>query len=94
MGESVRLNAELSSRVEERGQELRTVFDRLRRVEAQRVLDEERQRLMRDMHDGLGSHLVQTLNMVHHSGDAGVVDRGGQHAHPCPGRASPDPFVS
>ncbi len=69
MGESVRLNAELSSRVEERSQELRTVFERLRKVEAQRVLDEERQRLMRDMHDGLGSHLVQTLNMVHHSGD-------------------------
>jgi signal transduction histidine kinase len=69
IGESVRLNAELSTRVEERGQELRMVFDRLRRVEAQRVLDEERQRLMRDMHDGLGSHLVQTLNMVHHFGD-------------------------
>ena len=70
MGESVRLNAELSGRVEERGQELRVMFERLRRVEAQRVLDEERQRLVRDMHDGLGSHLVQTLNMVHHSGDA------------------------
>ncbi|WP_168708506.1 ATP-binding protein [Hydrogenophaga sp. PAMC20947] len=69
MGESVRLNAELSTRVEERSQELRVVFDRLRQVEARRVLDEERQRLMRDMHDGLGSHLVQTLNMVHHSGD-------------------------
>ena len=69
MGESVRLNTELSSRVEQRSLELRTVFDRLRRVEAQRVLDEERQRLMRDMHDGLGSHLVQALNMVHHSGE-------------------------
>lgn len=69
MGESVRLNAELTTRVEERGRELREVFERLRRVEAQRVLDEERQRLMRDMHDGLGSHLVQTLNMVHHGGD-------------------------
>ena len=45
------------------------MFDRLRRAEAQRVLDEERQRLNRDMPDSLGSHLVQTLNMVHHSGE-------------------------
>lgn len=60
MGDAIALKA---------SRELDTVFDRLRRVEAQRVLDEERQRLNRDMPDTLGSHLVQTLNMVHHSGE-------------------------
>ena len=69
MGETVRLNATLEGRVEERSRALHATLEQLRRVEAQRVLDEERQRLVRDMHDGLGSHLVQTLNMVHHSGD-------------------------
>ena len=69
MGETVRLNATLEGRVEERSRALHATLEQLRRVEAQRVLDEERQRLVRDMHDGLGSHLVQTLNMVHHSGE-------------------------
>ncbi len=63
-----RHNAELAHKVSEREDELHAVFDRLRTVENQRVLDAERRRLTRDMHDGLGSQLVQTLNLVRSSG--------------------------
>lgn len=59
------LNAELALKVREREAELRRVFDQLRVVENQRVLEAERRRLTRDMHDGLGSQLVQALNLVH-----------------------------
>lgn len=64
-----RLNAELARQVSEREEELHAVFDRLRQAENQRVLETERRRLTRDMHDGLGSQLVQTLNLVRSSGE-------------------------
>lgn len=64
-----RLNAELAHKVSEREEELHAMFSRLRAVESQRVLETERRRLTRDMHDGLGSQLVQTLNLVHSSGE-------------------------
>lgn len=63
-----RLNAELTDRVRQREQELQAAFDRLRVADQQRVLEAERRRLTRDMHDGLGSQLVQTLNLVRTSG--------------------------
>lgn len=67
--EQVRLlNAELSRKVGEREDELQRLFERLRLVESQRVLEAERRRLTRDMHDGLGSQLVQALNVVRGSG--------------------------
>lgn len=64
-----RINAELSRQVDRRERELHAVFDRLRAAESQRVLETERRRLTRDMHDGLGSQLVQTLNLVRSSGE-------------------------
>ena len=67
--EQVRLlNTELSRKVGEREIELQRLFERLRHVESQRVLEAERRRLTRDMHDGLGSQLVQALNVVRGSG--------------------------
>jgi signal transduction histidine kinase len=68
MEQVAQLNTELARKVSERETELHAVFDRLRAVENQRVLEAERRRLTRDMHDGLGSQLVQTLNLVHSSG--------------------------
>ena len=68
--EQVRLlNAELSRKVGEREDEVQRLFERLRLVESQRVLEAERRRLTRDMHDGLGSQLVQALNVVRGSGE-------------------------
>lgn len=40
--------------------------ERLREAERRQLLNEERQRLMRDMHDGLGSSLVGALRAVEH----------------------------
>lgn len=62
------LNAELSRKVGEREDELQRLFEQLRLVESQRVLEAERRRLTRDMHDGLGSQLVQALNVVRGGG--------------------------
>lgn len=63
-----RQNVELARQVREREREIHGVYERLRRAENQRVLEAERRRLTRDMHDGLGSQLVQTLNMVRSRG--------------------------
>jgi signal transduction histidine kinase len=59
-----RLNETLSQTVSVRENELRAAFMQLQAAERQRAVEAERQRLMRDMHDGLGSQLVQTLNLV------------------------------
>lgn len=59
-----RLNDSLAEKIAKREDELRSAFEQLRESERQRAIEHERRRLMRDMHDGLGSHLVQTLNMV------------------------------
>lgn len=57
-------NQELEARVAQKEVELRQAFDDLREAEKRQVLEAERARLTRDMHDGLGSQLVQTLNLV------------------------------
>lgn len=62
--ETRRLNAELARTIGERDTELQTALERLRVEQTQRVLEIERRRLTRDMHDGLGSQLVQALNLV------------------------------
>jgi signal transduction histidine kinase len=58
------LNQELVQRVAQKEVQLRAAFDLLRESERREVLEGERQRLTRDMHDGLGSQLVQTINVV------------------------------
>ena len=75
MREVERLNATLSLNVSEREIELRSAFERLRDSEHQSLLERERRRLMRDMHDGLGSQLVQALNLVRNSGTELKPDR-------------------
>jgi signal transduction histidine kinase len=62
------LNQTLEQRVSLKEAKLREAFERLREVERSQVVEEERKRLTRDMHDGLGSHLVQTLNLARASG--------------------------
>ncbi len=58
------LNAELATRVYDRERELALSYERLRALDQQRTTAEERQRLMRDMHDGIGSHLMSTLALA------------------------------
>lgn len=54
----------LARRLAEREVELEESHRQLREVERREVLAGERQRLMRDMHDGLGSSLTGALRMV------------------------------
>jgi signal transduction histidine kinase len=60
--ESVRQsNASLTFRLKEREDELEQSHQRLREVEHRQILSRERQRLMQDMHDGMGSSLLTAL---------------------------------
>lgn len=56
------LNRTLESRVAERETALEKNYERLRRLERQHAAMEERQQIMRDLHDGLGSQLFLTLS--------------------------------
>ncbi|MEL6303039.1 MAG: ATP-binding protein [Pseudomonadota bacterium] len=54
-------NEELNQLVEERTAALESTYRKLSEEERKRALAEERSRLMRDMHDGLGGQLVHAL---------------------------------
>ncbi len=58
------LNASLANRVAIRERDLAASFARERELDQQRATAEERQRLMRDMHDGIGSQLMSTLAVM------------------------------
>ena len=58
------LNADLSNRVDERERQLHGAFDAMREQHHQQSVSTERQRIMREIHDGVGSQLVGLLNMV------------------------------
>lgn len=58
------LSVDLTHRLAEREEELTQKHLRLRELERAQTLATERQRLMRDMHDGLGSALTSSLAVV------------------------------
>lgn len=58
------LHGELAHRVGDRERDLALSYEKLRVLDQQRTTAEERQRLMRDMHDGIGSHLMSTLALA------------------------------
>lgn len=58
------LNTELAVRVDSREKQLAQSYEQMRALDQQRATAEERQRLMRDMHDGIGSHLMSTLALA------------------------------
>lgn len=62
--EAQRANASLAQRLQEQEAHLNASHARLREVEQRQTLSQERQRLMQDMHDGLGSSLVSALRVV------------------------------
>ncbi|MBS4097491.1 MAG: sensor histidine kinase [Sulfuricella sp.] len=61
-----RVNASLEERLHQREAELTTIHRHLREVGQRELLNRERQRLLQDMHDGLGSSLVSALRVVEH----------------------------
>lgn len=58
------LNATLEARVIEKEQDLTRAFEVRGRLEQREILNQERQRLMREIHDGLGGHLVSILSLA------------------------------
>lgn len=58
------VNASLAQRLQAREVELTASHQRLREIEHNHTLSQERQRLMQDMHDGMGSSLASALRVV------------------------------
>jgi signal transduction histidine kinase len=61
LAESQRLNAALEQRVRQKEKELERNFDQLERLSRAAAVTEERQRIMTDMHDGIGAQLISAL---------------------------------
>jgi signal transduction histidine kinase len=59
-----RLNLELEQRVAQKHSELEQNFERLQEMERRTAVAEERRRLMSEMHDGIGSQLIATLDSI------------------------------
>lgn len=59
-----RTNEQLEQRVREKAAELERNLVRLKDLERERALSAERERIMQDMHDGVGGHLVQALSIA------------------------------
>ena len=57
-------NQALAEKLRAREEELTESYSRLRRVEHKQTVAQERQRLMQDMHDGLGSSLHSALRAI------------------------------
>ncbi len=61
-------NLELEQRVAAKQRELLESHERMRGLEHQRLLADERSRIMRDMHDGVGGQMVSTLSQIEAGG--------------------------
>ena len=62
--EVLQLNRSLSERVVQKELELRESFARLAEVERSRAVLAERERILRDMHDGVGAHLATAMRQL------------------------------
>jgi signal transduction histidine kinase len=60
------INRELDERLAERERELNVKHQQVLRLERERTATGERQRILRDIHDGLGSQLVSSIQLVEH----------------------------
>lgn len=58
---------DLERRVEEKAKEIELSFERNRALHNKSMLAEERERIMRDMHDGVGGQLIGMLNQLDRS---------------------------
>lgn len=68
IGEVEQVNASLAQRLQSREAELELSHRRLREAELRQTISDERQRLMQDMHDGIGSSLISAIRLVDHGG--------------------------
>lgn len=58
------LNADLAQRVAQRERELSAAFEAMEQQQREQAVLKERQRIMREIHDGIGSQLVGILNLA------------------------------
>ena len=74
--EAESLNLELENRVAEKHAELESNYKKLRQMETRQAIAEERERFMKEIHDGVGGHLISMLSMMR-SGekDTGKITR-------------------
>ncbi len=64
------LATNLEQRVKVKKEALQLQFEKVKVMEQQQVLAQERERIMRDMHDGIGGHLVSVITLLQaHKGD-------------------------
>lgn len=68
IGEVEQINASLAQRLQAREAELERSHQQLREAEMLQTISLERQRLMQDMHDGLGSSLIGAIRSVEQGG--------------------------
>ena len=59
-----RLNSELERRIAEKSEEIKATYARVEETKQEWVLMSERQRILADMHDGLGASLIGLLRHV------------------------------
>ena len=62
--EALLLQASLAHRVEQKERELRASFERLSQLESERAVTAERERILRDMHDGVGANLATAMRQL------------------------------
>jgi signal transduction histidine kinase len=68
------LNRELEHRVQKKEEELKVSYEKMSDAEKHQALTEERERIMRDMHDGIGGHLVSAITAVKTDTQNNLVD--------------------
>jgi signal transduction histidine kinase len=73
LGAVERMNVTLAEQVAQKERELAANYEKLRSLERERAAATERQRIMQDMHDGLGSQLLTSLAAV----ERGALDSKG-----------------
>ena len=67
--QSEALNRELEARIEDKTRELEAQYQRLNALEREELVLRERERLMRDMHDGMGGQMVAALSLAERGTD-------------------------
>ena len=71
--EALQLQQSLAQRVEQKERELRESFERVSQLERARAVTAERERILRDMHDGVGANLATAMRQLE-SGAAPVQE--------------------
>lgn len=72
--EAESLNQDLEQRIAEKAQELESNFLSLKNAERATTVAAERERIMRDMHDGFGGQLIQLLSMVENTPELAPIE--------------------